>query len=60
MRVFTCGTRTVVERGDPPTAWRVICATCEAGGTVLHRTKEAAERAAVRDSNKPCSSCGAS
>ena len=58
--VLLVGTRRVVERatGD----YRVICATCDKGGTVPHRTSKAAGHAAIRDSNKPCPArpgCGA-
>lgn len=56
-RLTLCGTRKVIRRavGD----YRVVCATCDAGGTVPHRTKEAASSACVRDSAKPCRACGA-
>lgn len=56
-RLFTCGTRTVIERG--PSDFRVLCATCEGGGTTKHTTRGEATRAAVRDSNKRCRKCGA-
>jgi len=59
-RQLVCGTRAVVQKG--PFDFRVVCATCDGGGTVRHKTKDAASRAAVRDSNKPCPckpSCGA-
>lgn len=60
-KVFTCGTRVVMyyplKNGD---VWRVLCATCGAGGTVKHRTLDAATRACVRDSGKTCGRCGAS
>lgn len=71
-RVSVCGTRAVFERtklvpGDAPVVayrmtkdFRVACATCGAGGTVSHDTRADALKAAVRDSNKPCRSCGAS
>lgn len=52
-----CGTRRTVQRA--PNDYRVVCATCGAGGTVLHRTAESASSAAVRDSNRPCRACGA-
>lgn len=55
-REFVCGTRAVLfGRGR----YWVVCATCGAGGTVPYLTAEAAKKAAVRDSNKPCRSCGA-
>ena len=50
-RLFVCGTRKVVERR--PGDYRVVCASCDSGGTVKHRTCEEAASAAVRDSNKP-------
>lgn len=56
-RVFVCGTRAVLE--ESPHIWRVVCATCEAGGSVPHKTKAAATSAAVRDSAKACRACGA-
>lgn len=59
MREFTCGTRTVIP-GPKPNTWRVVCATCEAGGTVIHETKDSATKACVRDSARACTSCGAS
>lgn len=54
---FVCGTRAVERRG--PGDFRVVCATCGAGGTVKHATMDEATHAAVRDSNKPCRACGA-
>lgn len=57
---FVCGTRAVKPKG--PGDWRVVCATCEGGGTVPYKTREQANSAAVRDSTKPCPckpSCGA-
>lgn len=56
MRRFVCGTRAVVERAG---YWIVVCATCGAGGSTRHRTRELAAAACVRDSNKPCRACGA-
>lgn len=57
-RRFTlCGTRKVIQRG--PADYRVVCATCEGGGTVPHRTPELAGAAAVRDSARRCTICGA-
>jgi hypothetical protein len=55
---FVCGTRKVIPASAPRT-WRVVCATCEAGGTVIHTTRNSATHAAVRDSAKPCRYCGA-
>jgi hypothetical protein len=57
---FVCGIRRVKERG--PEDFRVVCATCDGGGTIRHDTREQATSAAVRDSNKPCpcrQACGA-
>lgn len=54
---FVCGTKAVIKT---PKDFRVVCATCGAGGTVPHITKESASKACVRDSNRPCSACGAS
>ena len=57
---FVCGTRRVVRLGLQN--YRVVCASCLGGGTVRHAILQDAERAAVRDSNKPClcrPSCGA-
>jgi hypothetical protein len=56
---FVCGTRRVLRAGFQD--YRVVCASCLRGGTVRHSIPEDAERAAVRDSNKPCPcrpSCG--
>jgi DnaJ-class molecular chaperone len=57
-RDFVCGTRraATLRPGDH----RVYCATCGAGGAVRHATREQATSAAVRDSAKPCRTCGAS
>lgn len=57
-RVFLCGTRKVIRRG--PGDFRVVCATCDGGGTVKYSTSNAASSAAIRDSAKPCRVCGAS
>jgi len=57
-RTFVCGTRAVVHLR--PGVWRVVCATCGAGGSVAHMAARDANRAAIRDSNKPCRACGAS
>jgi hypothetical protein len=54
---FVCGTRAVIESG--PHDFRVVCATCDGGGTVSYPTRTAANRAAIRDSARPCK-CGAS
>lgn len=73
-RVFLCGTRVVRWYSEPygkrrtearnavygPVGhYRVLCATCDAGGTVKHPTKTVAVAAAVRDSARPCATCGA-
>ena len=58
---FVCGTRAVVEVG--PNDFRVVCATCNGGGSVRHDTRDSANGAAIRDSARPCPakrSCGAS
>lgn len=52
---FVCGTRSI----EPAKPLRVVCATCGAGGTVAHRTREEAAAACVRDSGRPCLTCGA-
>lgn len=57
LKDFVCGTRRVVPA--PGTGWRVVCATCGAGGSRFHRTRELATRAAVRDSARRCAACGA-
>lgn len=57
-RPLVCGTRKTVRRG--PGDFRVVCATCEAGGSTKHNTHELAASAAIRDSNKPCQACRAS
>lgn len=54
---YAVGTRAYGQAG--PRDWRVVCATCDAGGTVRHETQASAGRAATRDSNKPCAACGA-
>ncbi len=54
---FVCGTKATVLRGI---TYRVVCATCGAGGTVPHDKREDANRCAVRDSDRACRSCGAS
>jgi hypothetical protein len=54
-RRFVCGTR-AVEANNP---FRVVCASCGAGGTVKHPTPDAAKSACVRDSNRSCRSCKA-
>ena len=57
-RVSVCGTRAVIRRG--PDDFRVVCATCETGGTVRHRTLASAGAACTRDSDRSCQKCGAS
>lgn len=57
-RPMICGTRATKRLG--PGNYRVVCATCDGGGTAKHPTHEAASSAAVRDSAKPCPvKCGA-
>ena len=56
-RTFVCGTRAVYRALD--CTYRVVCASCLAGGSVPHSTAEAANHAAVRDSVRPCGACGA-
>jgi len=51
-RYCVVGTRAVVLRGAQD--FRVVCATCDGGGTRRFRIPEDAERAACRDSYKPC------
>jgi hypothetical protein len=58
-RAFVCGTRKVTERITGDRHYAVVCATCEAGGTVRHRTRESAIAACVRDSGRACRTCGA-
>jgi len=58
VRLSACGTRAVERHG--PGDFRAVCATCGAGGSVRHRTRESATTAAVRDSARPCQACGAS
>ena len=55
---YAIGTRAILPR-KPDGTYRVVCATCDAGGTIPHRTREDAFNAAARDSNKPCQTCGA-
>jgi RecJ-like exonuclease len=52
-----CGTRRTEQRGIAD--YRVVCATCGAGGTVKHTRAENASRACVRDSARACKTCGA-
>jgi len=56
-RAFVCGTRAVERWAGGE--YRVVCATCRAGGSVAHDLLMTASRAAVRDSNKHCKACGA-
>lgn len=59
-RVFVCGTRATLEHITKfDHDYRVVCATCGAGGTVAYETERAANKAAVRDSAKACQTCGA-
>ncbi len=55
--LFVCGTRRAFRKG--PRDFRVVCATCDAGGSVKHATQEGAHSAAVRDSGRACRTCGA-
>lgn len=57
LRIGTVGTRAYYR--DGPDDYRVRCATCDAGGTVRHASRDAASRAAARDSAQPCRECGA-
>lgn len=54
---YAIGTRAYGPVG--PSDYRVVCATCGAGGSVRHATLADAGRAAARDSAKPCAACGA-
>lgn len=56
---FVCGTRAVVERG--PKDFRVVCATCGAGGSVRFCERKMANHHAIRYSAYPCLApgCGA-
>ena len=56
-RRYAIGTRAIIHRG--PRDYRVVCATCDAGGTVRHDTRDKAFTAAARDSAKPCLACHA-
>ena len=56
-RAFICGTRRAETLALDD--HRVYCATCHAGGTVRHATRDQATKAAVRDSNRPCRTCRA-
>lgn len=56
-RVILCGTRLAFRNG--PQDYRVVCATCQHGGTVKHVTPESASQAAARDSARTCRACGA-
>lgn len=60
VRVFVCGTRATICLSSTVADYRVVCATCGAGGTIQYLTNAKANAAAVRDSNKPCRTCGAS
>ena len=60
-RLMTVGTRAVVH-GHAVGTFRVVCATCEGGGTVAYSPYTKACKAATRDSARPCPcrpSCGA-
>ena len=53
---YAIGTRAIVQR--KPGDYRVVCASCDAGGTVHHTTQRRAFRAAARDSARACRACG--
>ena len=55
---FVCGTRAVVR--VRPGDFRVVCATCDEGGSMSYPSAETANRAAVKMSARPCARCGAS
>jgi hypothetical protein len=51
-RAFTCGTHVVMEQtshNQGPTCWRVVCATCESGGSVKYQHRRAAMASTVRE-----------
>jgi len=61
-RMLLCGTRKVIAGPKPyegRDTWRVVCATCGAGGSVRHATYDAAATACIRDSGRRCAACGA-
>lgn len=45
-RPLVCGTRRTKRIG--PNDYRVVCATCERGGTVRHETHDSAAKAAIQ------------
>ena len=55
---YAIGTRAVVQKGLRD--FRVVCATCDAGGSTRYDTKAAAMDSAIRRSAEACRSCGAS
>lgn len=60
-RPFVCGTRKAVKRG--PGDYRVVCATCDGGGSRRYNTASLAASKAIAQSNRPCPRrppCGAS
>lgn len=54
---YSIGTRRVSTRAADD--HRVSCASCDAGGTIRHRTRAAALTAATNQSMQPCRTCGA-
>lgn len=56
-RVFVCGTRAVNKVSE--TDYRVVCATCDQGGSVRFKTKSAAKSNCVDCSGRRCPGCGA-
>lgn len=56
-RGMLCGTRLAVKLADQ--SWRVVCATCDAGGTVKYATKQQAGSRAIALSTRACLACGA-
>jgi hypothetical protein len=55
---FLCGTRRIVYDGKR-CGFRVVCATCGAGGSRCHGDRSEAIRACMRDSGRACKKCGA-
>lgn len=51
-RAFICGTRKAIKRG--PGDYRVVCATCDGGGTVRYPDASLAASTAIAHSNRPC------
>lgn len=57
-RPMLCGTKTTERRG--PDDFRVVCATCGAGGSHRYLTHAKASDAAIRASSRACRACVAS